>query len=174
MSKGHKRRSHEHRKDLAGEYRWGDIGQIIFLIIFIVGIVADLFLLKYSDSWQDLFHWYFRILIFIPLLFIAGYFAQRAHKKIFEEERKELMVIKTDVYGIIRHPMYFGSILTYFCFIILSLSIIALVIFVIVVIFYYYLCRYEEKLIIERLGNEYLDYIKKVPMLIPYSKIKRN
>jgi len=167
VSKGHKRHSHEHRKDLAGEYRWGDTGQIVFLIVFIIGMTSDLSLLKVSDSWQDVFPWYLRIIVFLPLLFIAGYFAQRAHQKVFKEERKELMVIKTDIFAIIRHPMYFGSILIYLGFVILSLSMIALVIFVVVVIFYYYLCRYEEKLLVEKLGDEYKNYMKKVPMLIP-------
>ena len=166
-SEGHKRHSHEHRKDLAGEYRWGDTGQIIFVIIFIIGMISDLFLLKISDSWQDTFPWYFRIVVFIPLFFIAGYFGQRSHKIVFQQERKKLMVIKTDVFARIRHPMYFGSILTYLCFVILSLSLISLVIFVIVVIFYYYLGRFEEKILLEKLGDEYKDYMKKVPMLIP-------
>lgn len=170
MNEGHRRKSHEHRKDLAGEYRWGDTGQLVFLIIFIIGMTSDLFLLKVSYSLQDLFPWYFRILVFLPLLFIAGYFAQRADKKVFHEERKKLMVIKTDVFSRIRHPMYFGSILLYLCFVILSLSVIALVIFVSVVIFYYYLCRYEEQILIEKLGDEYKNYMKKVPMLI--SKFK--
>jgi len=168
MVKGHKRNSHEHRKDLAGEYRWGDIGQLVFVFVFIIGTILDLFFLKLSDSWQEFFPWYFRVMVFILLLLVAGYFAQRAHKKVFHEERKELMVIKTDVYAIIRHPMYFGSILTYLAFVIISASVIALVIFFVVVIFYYYLCRYEENLLIEKLGDEYKKYMKKVPMLIPW------
>jgi protein-S-isoprenylcysteine O-methyltransferase Ste14 len=173
MNKGHKKRSHEHRKDLAGEYRWGDTGQIILLIIFIIGITSDLFLLKVSDSWQNVFPWYLRLIVFIPLFFLSGYFAQRAHKKVFQEERKELVLIKTDVFAIIRHPMYLGSILIYLGFVVLSLSVIALVVFVCVVIFYYYLCRYEEQLLIEKLGSEYLEYMKKVPMLVPFTKIKK-
>ncbi len=55
MNKGHKRKSHENRKDLAGEYRWGDTGQIILLIVFVIGMISDLFLLKISDSWQNVF-----------------------------------------------------------------------------------------------------------------------
>jgi len=167
MPEGHKRHSHEHRKDLAGEYRWGDTGQIVLLIVFIIGMSSDLFLLKISDSWQNAFPWYFRMVVFLPLLFVAGYFAQRAHQKVFQEKRKELMVIKTDVFARIRHPMYFGSILTYLSFVILSLSVIALVIFIIIVIFYYYLCRYEEQVLLAKLGDEYMKYMKKVPMLIP-------
>ena len=171
MKKGHRRKSHENRKDLAGEYRWGDTGQILLLIVFIIGMISDLFLLKISDSWQNVFPWYFRIVVFIPLLFIAGYFAQRAHKIVFQQERDELIVIKTDVYAMIRHPMYFGSILTYLGFVILSFSVIALIVFVIVVIFYFFLCRYEEQILLEKLGDQYKNYMKKVSMFIPFIKL---
>ena len=153
MNKGHKRRSHEHRKDLAGEYKWGDSGQIIFIFIFIIGMLSDLFLIKLSDSWQDAFPWYYRIVVFIPLFFAAGYFGQRSHKIVFNEERNELMVIKTDVFARIRHPMYFGSILTYLSFVVISLSIVAMIIFIIAVLFYYYLSWYEEQILIEKLGD---------------------
>ena len=173
MTKGHKRKSHEHRKDLAGEHRWSDIGQLIFFIIFIIGMIFDIFLLKISNSWQNLVPWYIRILIIIPLFFIAGYFAQNAHKKVFQEERKKLSVIKTGVFAKIRHPMYLGSILLYLCFVVLSFSIIAFIIFIIIVIFYYHICKYEEKLLVEKLGKEYIDYMEKVPMWIPFTKIKK-
>jgi len=167
MKKGHRRKSHEHRSDLAGEYRWGDTGQLILLLVFIIGLIADLFIVKISNSWQEVIPWYFRVVVFLPLIAIAGYFAQRAHQKVFQEERKELMVIKTDVFAIVRHPMYFGSILTFLSFVVISFSVITLVIFVIIVLFYYYLCRYEELLLIEKLGDEYKNYMKNVPMLIP-------
>lgn len=144
------------------------------LIVFIIGFIFDLFLLKISISWQDAFPWHFRIVVFLPLLFVSWYFIQRSHKKVFEEERKYLMVIKTEIYTIIRHPIYFGSIMIYLAFVILSFSVIALVIFIVIFIFYYYLCRYEEKLLIEKLGSEYCDYMKKVPMLIPLTKIKKD
>jgi protein-S-isoprenylcysteine O-methyltransferase Ste14 len=167
MKEGHKRHSHEHRKDLAGEYRWGDTGQIVLAIVFVIGMISDLFLIKLSDSWQNVFPWFLRIFLFIPLFIIAGYFAQRAHKKVFGEEQKEIIVIKTEVFARIRHPMYFGSILTFLSFVILSLSVIALVVFVVIILFYYYLCRYEEQLLIEKLGDEYKNYMKNVPMLFP-------
>ena len=165
--KGHKRQSHEHRTDLAGEYKWGDTGQIVLLLIFLVGMTADVFVLRISDSWQYVVPWYFRLVVFIPILFVALYFTQKAHKKVFEEERKELMIIDTDVFARIRHPMYFGSLLLYLCFVILSLSVISLVIFIIAVIFYAYLCRYEEKLLLEKLGDQYKNYMNNVPMLFP-------
>jgi len=167
LSEGYKRRSHEHRKDLAGEYKWGDTGQYVFLVVFIIGMVSDLFFFNFSNSWQKAFPWFYRIVVFVPLLLVAGYFGQKAHKKIFEEEREKLIVIKTDIFARIRHPLYFGSILCYLSFVVLSFSIVAFVIFIIVILFYYYLCRYEERLLIEKLGDEYKKYMKNVPMLFP-------
>jgi len=161
MNEGYKGRSHEHRQDLAGEYRWGDLGQNILLIVFIVGMVVDVFLVKLS-SWQDVVPWYFRVVIFVPLFLFGGYVTQQAHKKVFQEKREGLMVITTGVYAWLRHPMYFGSLIIYLSFIILSLSVIALVIFGVAVVFYYYLCWYEEQLLIAKLGDEYRKYMKKV------------
>lgn len=174
MSKIHIRNKHGSRNDLGGEYKWGDTGQIILFIVFIMGFIIDLFFLKISFYWQDVFPWYYRILVFLPLLFIAWYFIQQSHNKIFKEERKYLIVIKTDIYAIIRHPMYFGSILIYIDFVILSFSVIAFVISIVIFFFYIYLCLHEEKLLIKKLGSEYCEYIKKVPMLIPFTKIKKD
>jgi protein-S-isoprenylcysteine O-methyltransferase Ste14 len=167
MAKGYKRQSYEHREDLAGEHRWGDALQLVFILVFIIGMIADAFFIKISDAWQGFAPWYLRLVLFLPIFFSAGYFGQRAHKKVFEEERHNLIVISTDVFARIRHPMYFGTLLTYLAFVVLSLSIIALVIFVVVVIFYYYLCRYEEHLLLAKLGDDYKRYMKKVPMLFP-------
>ena len=170
MNEGFNRRSREHRQDLAGEYRWGDLGQNILLIVFIVGMVADVFLVKIS-SWQDVIPWYFRVVCFVPLFVFGWYVVQQAYKKVFQEERKGLEVITTGVYAWLRHPMYFGLLMIYLSFILLSLSVIALVIFGVAVIFYYYLCRYEEQLLIAKLGDEYKEYMMKVPMFIP--RVKR-
>jgi protein-S-isoprenylcysteine O-methyltransferase Ste14 len=156
--------------DLAGEYRWGDTGKMIFAIIFFIGVISDLFIFKISDSWQEIIPWYLRVIVILPFLYFAGYFAKRAHKKVFEEHRKTLLVINTDVFSRIRHPMYFGSLLTYFSILILSISLIGLMIFIVIVIFYYYLSYYEEQVLIEKLGDEYRKYMNEVPMLIPRLK----
>ena len=165
--KGHKRKGYGKRVDLAGEHRWGDVGQLFMLSVFIVGLLLDLFVVKVSSSWQSVMPWYARVIIFIPLFFISGYFAKTGLKKVFMEERKKLQVIQSGVFGIVRHPIYLGSILVFLSFVILSLSFLALIIWVVIAIFYYYLCRYEEAILIEKLGSDYKDYMKKVPMLIP-------
>ncbi len=167
MTNGHKRHNYEKRVDIAGEYRWGDVGQLLLLVIFIIGMVSDLFILNISRSWQNVIPWYYRVIIFVPLFLISGYLVQNGLKKVFKEERKELKVIRSGVFGVVRHPIYLGSILTFLSFTILSLSVVALIIWFVIIVFYYYLCRYEEKLLIGKLGKKYRDYMKEIPMLIP-------
>jgi hypothetical protein len=106
------------------------------------------------------------------LLFIACYFIDRSHKIIFQLERDDVILFNNDVFTIIRHPMYFGSILTYLGFVIISFSVIALIIFVFIVIFYLYLCWYEEQILIEKIGDQYTNYMKEVPMFFPIKNMK--
>jgi len=167
MAEGHTRNHYDHRNDLAGEHRWGDTGQLLLILIFIVGTILDLFVLYLSSSWQDIVPWYLRVLIFIPLLLTALYFGKRSHGIIFGQQRDGLMVVKEDVYAHIRHPMYFASLLTYLGFVVLGLSVVSLFIFLIVIGFYVFICRYEEKILIEKLGDDYRRYKQQVPMLFP-------
>lgn len=167
MAEGHTRNHYAHRNDLAGEHRWGDTGQLLLILIFIVGTILDLFMLRLSSGWQDIVPWYLRVLVFIPLLLAALYFGKRSHGIIFGQQRDELMVIKEDVYAHIRHPMYFASLLTYLGFVVLGLSVVSLFIFLIVICFYVFICRYEEKILIEKLGDDYRRYKQQVPMLFP-------
>jgi len=167
MVEGHKRKSHEHRKDLAGEYRWSDTGQFILFLVFIIGMTADVFVLKLFSMWQAAVPWYLPPLICLPFVISGVYFGYKAHKKIFEEERTKLMVITTGVFARTRHPLYFGIILIYLGFVILSLSVVALVIFFVLLVFYYYISRYEEQILQTKLGDEYISYMKEVPMFLP-------
>jgi len=87
-------------------------------------------------------------------------------KTMFDEKRNRLMVVRTSVFSLVRHPVYLGSMLLYLGFIILSMSLIAFAIWIIIILFYYYISRFEENLLINKLGGEYLKYMQDVPMFI--------
>jgi len=165
--KGYKRKTHEYREDLAGEHKLGDIGQIILLIVFIIGLLADKFILHCSVFSIEFIPFYLRVLIALPFFVFSFYLARYGLKTIFGEQREELVVIKSGVFSIVRHPIYLGSILLYFGFIIISLSVVAFCIWIIIIIFYYFISRYEEKLLIDKLGIQYEKYMNEVPMFIP-------
>lgn len=161
------RRHHDHRIDLAGEHPWNDAIQLILLSVFIAGMVGDLFFLDISHPLQALVPLYIRIIFSIPVLITSGYFARSGLRKVFREERPELEIISSDVFSIVRHPIYLGSILLYVVFLIVSLSLIALGIWIVIVIYYYYVSKFEEHLLIHKLGEAYLAYKREVPMFIP-------
>jgi len=165
--KGHLRKSHQHRSDLTGEYAFGDMGQLILLVVFLVVWIADSFVFKYSTFLTQYISNYIRVPIALIVLVISGLLAWAGLKIVFGETREEPQVITTGVFSIVRHPIYFGSILLYLGFILLSLSLLSVLIWFIIIVFYYMISRHEEKLLTQRFGSAYEEYKKKVPMLFP-------
>lgn len=173
--KKNKTKRHEDRTDLVGEHAFGDLGQIIFLIIFLIVWTSDSFFLKYSTYSQDTMPNMVRMIIGFPILIISGIFAKYGLGIIFGEVRKKPEIIEKSVFKIVRHPIYLGSILLYLGLTILTCSIASAVVWIIIVIFYYYISRYEEKLLLKEFGADYKSYMERVPMLIPlkFNKIKQ-
>lgn len=173
--KKNKTKRHEDRTDLVGEHAFGDLGQIIFLIIFLIVWTSDSFFLKYSTYSQDTMPNMVRMIIGFPILIISGIFAKYGLGIIFGEVRKKPEIIEKGVFKIVRHPIYLGSILLYLGLTILTCSIASAVVWIIIVIFYYYISRYEEKLLLKEFGADYKSYMERVPMLIPlkFNKIKQ-
>ncbi|MFC2084698.1 methyltransferase family protein [Bacteroidota bacterium] len=160
-------KKHDGREDLTGEHSLGDLGQIILLIFFLIAWVIDSFVINYSTFLSQYIPLLVRIPLSVIILFCAGYIARSGLKLVFGEKRDEPSVIKGSVFSIVRHPIYLSAILLYLGLLILTFSIIATFLWGLIVLFYYYLSKYEERLLIQRFGKEYEDYIKAVPMLIP-------
>lgn len=165
--KGHLRKSHQHRGDLTGEHAFSDMGQLIFLVVFLVVWIADSFVFKYSTFLTQYVSNYIRVPIALIVLIISGLLAWTGLKIVFRETREEPQVITSGVFSIVRHPIYLSSILLYLGFILLSLSLISALVWILITVFYYMISRYEEKLLIQRFGSAYEEYKKKVPMLLP-------
>ncbi len=58
---------HNDRTDLAGEHVYGDLGQIIFLIIFLIVWISDSFFIKYSTLSHDAIPNMFRLILGLPI-----------------------------------------------------------------------------------------------------------
>ena len=162
-----KTKRHGDRTDLIGEHAFGDLGQIILLIIFLIIWVSDSFFLEYSTLSLDTISNMVRMVIGFPILIISGIFAKFGLGIIFGEVRKKPEIIEKGVFKIVRHPIYLGSILLYLGLTILTCSIASAVLWIIIIIFYYYISKYEEKLLLKEFGTDYKNYMERVPMLIP-------
>lgn len=160
-------KKHENRDDLAGEHVLGDLGQIIFLVIFLAIWIIDSFFIQFSTQFSDYAPLYIRIPLAVMILVIAGYLARKGLTTVFAEVREKPIVIRTGVFNIVRHPIYLGAILLYLTFLAVFFSTSAALVWVIIILFYVYLCKHEEKLLVERFGNDYERYMVETPMLIP-------
>lgn len=155
--------NHSDRDDLAPEHPYGDLGQIIALIIFLSVWILDSFIIPFSTLLADYVPIYIR-LILAGLFFVpAGYLARSGLTTVFKEKRDPPKVINTGVFSFSRHPIYLSALLVYLGFIFTTLSVICLVLFVVIFIFYDYIASFEERQLEEKFGQEYIDYKKKVP-----------
>ena len=163
---GDKKPFHD-RDDLTGEHKTGDAGQIILAVIFIGVWVADTFFLKFSTMFSHYIPDYVKIPVAVILFAIAGYLAIKGMGIVFGKVRETPVVIKDGVFAVIRHPIYLSEILVYLGFLIMSLSLACVFIWIIIIVFMHYISLHEEKLLLERFGDDYRQYMKDVPMWIP-------
>ena len=171
--KNHLKKSHQHRSDLAGEYAFGDIGQLILLVIFLIVWVTDSFVTKYSTFLTQYVFVYLRVTIALIILISSGLLAGVGLYVVFGKIREEPQVITTSVFSVVRHPIYLAAVLLYLGFILLTLSLLSVYVWFLIIVFYYMISRYEEKLLVQRFGSAYEEYKKKVPMLFPIKIFKR-
>lgn len=76
-------------------------------------------------------------------------------------------LVVTGVYSTVRHPQYAGFILVLVGFLVQWPTIITLVMFPFLIYVYYKLAKKEEKEMIEKFGDEYLEYMKRTGTFVP-------
>lgn len=161
------KREHRNREDLGGEHPYGDAGQVIFLVIFLVIWGLDSFTFRFSTILAAYIPLYFRLILAGLIFLYSGYLAQTGLRKVFIEERDTPHVIRTGIFSRMRHPIYLAALLLYIGFILITLSLISLALWVVIFFFYNYIAVYEEKRLEEKFGREYIDYCKEVPKWFP-------
>ncbi len=132
------------------------IAQIILCLFFYNWLEIDL--LAYS-GWI--------ILIFGIILMLKSQMDFRASGKKMEGKNwlETVKVVDIGIYSITRHPMYLSFILMALALIFMSQYWLNVIIGIIRIIMLYYVMIEEEKMDLERFGNEYKDYMKRVPRL---------
>ena len=63
--------------------------------------------------------------------------------------------------------MYFAEVLLYAGLLVMSTSLAATALWVGAIVFLTYLCRHEERLLLERFGDDYRTYMQEVGMWFP-------
>ncbi|MFX0067155.1 MAG: methyltransferase family protein [Candidatus Hermodarchaeota archaeon] len=123
---------------------------------------------------ENLFAYYFHMVI-LPvsniIILIGIFLIIFGWRRIFKSKGE---LVTTGIYGYVRHPQYLGILLLTIGMNIQWPTIFTLLIWPLLVILYYRLAKKEEKEMEKRIGEQYREYKKKVPMLIPRLRMNRN
>ncbi|MFA5359978.1 MAG: isoprenylcysteine carboxylmethyltransferase family protein [Patescibacteria group bacterium] len=76
-------------------------------------------------------------------------------------------LIQSGVYKIVRHPIYSADIVLGWGIFLFWPTVIVLLSVILLDIILFCWMHLEEKVLIEKFGNDYLEYKKKVPMFLP-------
>jgi protein-S-isoprenylcysteine O-methyltransferase Ste14 len=121
-------------------------------------------------SLLDLTIYLVNFLIFMPLFVVAAWLGikgvMQTTLKVAETHRPTRVITK-GVYSIIRHPQYLSGILAHIGFSFLLSAFYSLFVTPLVILLIYVISWKEEKELTKEFDQEYREYKKKVPMLIP-------
>jgi len=101
--------------------------------------------------------------VFVPCFYLVS----KSHKAVLEQVHGPPQLVDSGVYAWVRHPMYLGTLLFCLAFLFISVSLVSIVIWVAFFIFYDRMATYEERSLIEILGEEYTSYQKRVSKWLP-------
>ena len=156
-----------HRDDLTGEHAWGDAGQLLFALLFFGVWIADSFFLRYTTQLNYIIPPLVRKPIGFAVLSVSAYCAWTGLSIVFGEVREKPSVIRKGVFGLVRHPIYLSEVLLYLGLFMITMSLAAGIAWIGASGFLYYLSRHEERLLLERFGEDYESYMRDVGMWIP-------
>ncbi len=143
-----------------GEHPYGDLGQLILLILFLLVWVMDSFVLHYSTFPAA----------YIPLalrLFTAGLLLAAAlllisfgHEVISRGRHGHLptALVTAGAFRYVRHPLYLGCLLVYLALAVATASLLSLALLAVIVPFYNFIAAYEEDLLEKMFGDGYRIY----------------
>ena len=107
------------------------------------------------------------ILVVGIILIILPRFVFRSKGKPEKEKDwiETTVVVDTGIYAVVRHPLYLGWLLMYVALILLSQHWLTVIIGIPGMVCVYLISRQEDQRLIEKFGDEYKDYMQKVPRM---------
>lgn len=87
------------------------------------------------------------------------------------EEKRGQKLQKKGLLRLIRHPIYAGTLLILIGYFLFSPTTTSLIILVVTILYVFIGIKLEETKLIKEFGEEYLDYRKEVPMLVPFIRL---
>ncbi len=154
---------HEHG-GLAEAHPQTHLRIIVSFILNITTIILDIFFLRVSENFTLSIHPVIQLISFVSLAGFSVYLLKLTQNTVYGDEQK---LVDTGIYAYTRNPMYLAGLILNFSFILLAMSIIALISFIVIFLLYNNMVNFEETKLEKKLGQEYLEYKKKVKKWIP-------
>jgi protein-S-isoprenylcysteine O-methyltransferase Ste14 len=153
-------------KENNGEHPFGDAGQLLLLGLFAVVWVADSFFLRLSTFLAAHLPLYLRVGVATLIMVAALYLVWAGHAVIHHGARLG-GVVTSGAFRYVRHPMYLGSMLFYLGLALVTGSLLSCALLVGIFPFYDYIAGYEERLLLEKFGEEYGRYCNRTRKWLP-------
>ena len=158
------------RTSWGSEHPYCDTIQLVIIVLFFIVWVANslsYFIFNFSTVLVGLTFLPLRLLLAILVISFSLYLVSKSHKSVFGDAVDPPKLVNSDVYSLVRHPMYLGTLLFCLAFFFGMPSLLSLVIWLGFFIFYDKMATYEENDLIRILGEEYINYQKRVPKWFP-------
>ncbi len=132
----------------------------------LIGFLIQFFMLFFFCNWANLdivMYLGFLCLAISAILILLSYILKKEGEMEEEKGFVTTKLVDTGIYGVVRHPIYLSLAYLFIGFALISQHPLSLFLgFTMVLLCYYYMIE-EEKLTIEKFGEEYLHYMNKVP-----------
>jgi len=117
-------------------------------------------------SLNQIFSW---ILLILSAYFgLAGYFLLKRKGNSVENFENTTLLVKSGVYGLIRHPLYFSLFLLGTGVMMKDITLPTVILGAVNLAAVWFTALTEEKEMIEKFGEPYKEYMKETKMFIPF------
>ena len=158
------------RRGLGSEHPFCDKIQIVItFLFFIVWAIDSLSYITVGFSTVLL------CALTFPLLFVGTIFSsvfsfyliEKSHETVFEQFNGPPKLVDYSVYAWVRHPMYLGILLFCAAFLFINISLVSILIWFAFFVLYDRMATFEERKLIEILGERYIEYQHQVSKWLP-------
>lgn len=115
---------------------------------------------------MHLLSWFLLLLSLYPVT--AGYILLKRKGKPTANFENTSVLVRSGIYGLIRHPLYLSVFLLGMGIMFKDPGTTQILLGIVISVSIYITAKMEEGEMIEKFGNEYIDYMKHTSMFIPY------
>ena len=143
-----------------GEHPYGDMGQLILLILFLLVWVMDSFVLHFATFPAGYIPLALRLTTAGLLLAAALLLISFGHEVISHGRHGHLptALVTAGAFRYVRHPLYLGCLLVYLALAVATASLLSLALLAVIFLFYNFIAAYEEDLMEKMFGDGYRTY----------------